>query len=72
MGPDYVYRDPWGNPYVITLDLNHDRVCRDAYYGNIQGQMAIWSTGPDGHVEPTFDSANPSKGYNKDNIKSWE
>ena len=21
---DLVYRDPWGNPYVITMDLNYD------------------------------------------------
>jgi len=27
-----VYRDPWGNPYVISLDLNYDEQCRDAFY----------------------------------------
>jgi prepilin-type N-terminal cleavage/methylation domain-containing protein len=27
-----VYRDPWGNPYVITLDLNYDEYCRDTFY----------------------------------------
>jgi prepilin-type N-terminal cleavage/methylation domain-containing protein len=27
-----VYRDPWGNPYVISMDLNYDEQCRDAYY----------------------------------------
>jgi type II secretory pathway pseudopilin PulG len=32
VGLDGVYRDPWGNPYIITLDLNHDRRCRDAFY----------------------------------------
>ena len=25
-------RDPWGNPFVITLDLNYDNGCRDAFY----------------------------------------
>ena len=24
VGTDYVYRDPWGNPYIITLDANYD------------------------------------------------
>src|SRR5688572_20250552 len=24
VGPDGVYRDPWGNPYIISLDLNGD------------------------------------------------
>lgn len=32
VGPDGVYRDPWGNPYVITLDLNNDGKARDAFY----------------------------------------
>jgi prepilin-type N-terminal cleavage/methylation domain-containing protein len=32
LGPDGVYRDPWGNPYIITLDLNYDEKCRDAFY----------------------------------------
>ena len=27
-----VYRDPWGNPYVISMDLNYDEQCRDAFY----------------------------------------
>lgn len=30
---DWVYRDPWGNPYVISMDLNYDGVCEDALYG---------------------------------------
>jgi prepilin-type N-terminal cleavage/methylation domain-containing protein len=32
VGPDLVYRDPWGNPYVITMDLNYDGQCNDAFY----------------------------------------
>lgn len=32
IGPDGVLRDPWGNPYIITLDLNYDNRCRDAFY----------------------------------------
>jgi len=27
-----VYRDPWGNPYVITMDVNYDNLCEDAFY----------------------------------------
>jgi len=29
---DYQYRDPWGSPYIITLDLNGDGKCDDAFY----------------------------------------
>jgi prepilin-type N-terminal cleavage/methylation domain-containing protein len=32
VGNDLVYRDPWGNPYVITMDLNYDENCKDAFY----------------------------------------
>ena len=32
VGPDGVYRDPWGQPYIITIDLNGDQKCRDAFY----------------------------------------
>lgn len=32
VGPDGIYRDPWGSPYIITLDLNYDNQCRDAFY----------------------------------------
>ena len=32
VGPDLVYRDPWGTPYVITLDLSYDERCRDEFY----------------------------------------
>jgi prepilin-type N-terminal cleavage/methylation domain-containing protein len=27
-----VYRDPWGNPYVISMDLNYDENCKDSFY----------------------------------------
>jgi prepilin-type N-terminal cleavage/methylation domain-containing protein len=32
IGPDGVYRDPWGSPYIITIDTNGDQKCRDAFY----------------------------------------
>jgi prepilin-type N-terminal cleavage/methylation domain-containing protein len=32
VGQDLVYRDPWGNPYIITMDLNYDGNCVDAFY----------------------------------------
>ena len=27
-----VTNDPWGNPYVISMDLNYDEQCNDAFY----------------------------------------
>ena len=32
VGNDLVYRDPWGNPYMISLDLNYDNKTRDGLY----------------------------------------
>jgi prepilin-type N-terminal cleavage/methylation domain-containing protein len=34
VGPDFVYRDPWGNPYIISLDLDYSNKTRDAVYGS--------------------------------------
>ena len=33
VGPDLIYRDPWGNPYVISMDLNYNGMCVDSFYG---------------------------------------
>jgi len=34
VGNDLVYRDPWGTPYIISLDLNYDEKTRDSFYRN--------------------------------------
>jgi prepilin-type N-terminal cleavage/methylation domain-containing protein len=78
-----VFRDPWGNPYIITIDMNDDNRCKDAYYSpspqfEISGPVAVWSLGKDGLVEfdpPTSNNPpNPPKqaGRNKDNVLSWK
>jgi prepilin-type N-terminal cleavage/methylation domain-containing protein len=60
IGPDGVFRDPWGNPYIITLDLNHDYKCYDATLDKmyqqenpkptgplmVPGEAMVWSFGP--------------------------
>lgn len=32
VNPDGVYCDPWGNPYIVTIDANSDGNSRDAFY----------------------------------------
>ena len=32
VGPDGVFRDPWGTPYIISIDANGDETTRDAFY----------------------------------------
>src|SRR5438045_1785385 len=41
---DDVLRDPWGHPYIITLDMNGDDNCADAFYGGLQGADAVGLT----------------------------
>jgi prepilin-type N-terminal cleavage/methylation domain-containing protein len=74
-----VLRDPFGNPYFITLDLNYDDKCYDTFYtplyyknnilsSNVPGDVIIWSAGPDKSIDP---NVAPTTGVNKDNILSW-
>ena len=58
VGQDLVYRDPWGNPYVITMDLNYDELCNDQYYGtaSVSQTGAGKTTGFNGlvnNIDPT-------------------
>jgi hypothetical protein len=32
LGPDGIFRDPWANPYVITIHFGDTNKCRDAFY----------------------------------------
>ena len=34
VGPDLVYRDPWKNPFVITIDVNDDNQAVDPFYSS--------------------------------------
>lgn len=75
---DHVFRDPWGNPYIITIDLNGDDKCIDAYYKNVggpgligtaapyefSGDVMIWSFGRDKRFG--------DPGLDKDNVVSWK
>src|SRR5262249_11998346 len=35
VGLDGVFRDPWGNPYIISFDLDNDGTTVDGYYGKL-------------------------------------
>jgi prepilin-type N-terminal cleavage/methylation domain-containing protein len=54
--PNGVYRDPWGNPYIITVDLNGDNKCRDAFYRQDSVSASSGSQGLNG----LFRSAGPN------------
>ena len=80
--PNNVFRDPWGNPYIISIDLNDDNKVQDGFYypltkGSVgtgllvPGQVMIWSFGPDGAAD-SRPATGPKGGANKDNVLSWE
>jgi prepilin-type N-terminal cleavage/methylation domain-containing protein len=85
VGTDLIYRDPWGNPYVISMDLNYDEVTEDAFYSGIAGSAGGLTRQPDGnyaaHDKVMVWSAGPdgkidktvagNLGVNKDNVTSW-
>ena len=52
VGPDLVYRDPWGNPYIISMDLNYDENCNDAFYSLKNVSQENGQTGWNGLVNP--------------------
>ena len=52
VGPDLVYRDPWGNPYVISIDLNYDDQCEDAFYCLKSVSQINGQSGYNGLVNP--------------------
>jgi prepilin-type N-terminal cleavage/methylation domain-containing protein len=50
LGPDLVFRDPWGNPYIITFDLNFDENSHDAFYALSKVSQNQKAAGFDGLV----------------------
>ena len=53
LGADGVYRDPFGNPYIISLDLNYDGRCRDALYRKASVSADAANRGINGLSRPT-------------------
>ncbi len=52
VGTDLVYRDPWGNPYLITMDLNYDEQSQDAFYCTENVSQDNGQTGFNGLFNP--------------------
>jgi prepilin-type N-terminal cleavage/methylation domain-containing protein len=80
--PDYNFRDPWGNPYIIAFDLDYDNKVDigngvdptfSVYpYRGIPHAAIVWSKGPDGKAEQGDGTNNGREPTNRDNIKSWQ
>ncbi len=64
VGPDLVYRDPWGNPYIISMDLNYNENTQDAFYKlkTVSQVTAGQPNGVNGLLNPS-DSTGASDDY---------
>lgn len=63
IGQDGVYRDPWGSPYIISVDLNADGKCQDGFYRKQAVSMVNGNKGRNGLSRlsgvDTFESSSP-------------
>jgi len=67
VGTDLVYRDPWGNPYVITMDLNYDEMCKDVIYD----LNAVSGGGLNGLVNPDGPTATTDNWQYRGKVMVW-
>lgn len=60
VGPDLIYRDPWGNPYIISMDLNYNENTQDAFYRyhTVSQQTPGQAVGINGLFNPSDPSGN--------------
>ncbi|HTI72529.1 MAG TPA: type II secretion system protein [Candidatus Limnocylindria bacterium] len=76
-----LYRDPWGNPYCIVLDMDYDNRCLSPFPDFAPGStvpakkyinrpVLVFSTGRDGSIDTTK-GKDDRKSVNADNIYSW-
>jgi len=74
VGPDLNYRDPWGNPYVITIDSIDDNQCKDDFYGlSVVSGPGGLNTNPglNGLINPDNTGATPDNFRYHGNVMVW-
>ena len=69
VGNDLVYRDPWGNPYIVTMDLSADNKTRDGFYSKQQVSQETGTTGINGLVQT--DTGNPDSFEANTTVMIW-
>ena len=75
VGPDLVYRDPWGNPYIISIDTAYDGKTFDSFYRCRSISQPVPapgnSTGINGLVNSTDPNGNGDNFECNDPIMIW-
>ena len=71
---DTLYRDPWGNPYIILIKVTKDNELKINNNKTIVGNFAVYSKGPDGVDNGGCNEDHPICGSDDcghDDIASW-
>ena len=78
IGPDGVWYDPWGNPYLIRIDSNNKGEVLNPYSANagdatLKVGVIVWSLGPDGKgATSATGNGDKNAGANLDDVLSWQ
>jgi prepilin-type N-terminal cleavage/methylation domain-containing protein len=70
IGNDLAYRDPWGNPYVITMDLDEDNVTEDAFYQTNTVSSSTGAAGGSGMVGLVYQQSSSAYAFHG-NVMVW-
>jgi prepilin-type N-terminal cleavage/methylation domain-containing protein len=72
IGLDEVWRDPWGSPYIVTLDLGYHNYVMDTNLAlmnglqyptkclTVPGEAVVWSLGPTRSIDLTKPLTDPA------------
>lgn len=66
-----VYRDPWGKPYIITMDLNYDEQCGDMLYSLQSVSQQNAKSGFNGLVNATDAGGNGNHFMYHGKVMAW-
>ena len=67
--PEHTWLDPWGNPYMIRIDVDGSETVSDPSKSDkkLSRRIILWSLGPDGKGADSY-----GDDTNKDNVAEWK
>ena len=78
IGPDGVWYDPWGHPYLVKIDSNYNGTVLNPYTANadpakLEMGVIVWSLGADGKgAASTTGNGDKDTGIYRDDVVSWK
>ena len=68
-----LWRDPWGNPYVIIINTDFTgQIPNPTGSGTLSGSVVLYSWGPNGTADDGKNAADGTGGGKEDDIVSWK